>query len=324
MKVLKAALIVIIVFILIVVVGVFLLFAVINHRNENYWKYVETDGEIETKYTPLGLYEVSYLEFDSENENYKKYGVWYPSEMKDTEKTYPLVVMANGTGITASKYKEVFKHLASWGFIVIGNEDENSRSGASSTASLDFMLTLNTDKNSEFYGKIDTENIGIGGHSQGGVGAINAVSKQKNGGTYKAIFTASTTSPYWGQDNIFGSEWRYDLSKITIPCFMIAGTGAADAGTAEDISTTQGQGICPLWAMQENYQSLPNSITKVMARKIGKDHGDMLRHADGYMTAWFMWQLQDDEKAAKAFIGENPELLNNSLYQDQKISIGEK
>ena len=42
------------------------------------------------------------------------------------------------------------------------------------------------------------------------------------------------------------------------------------------------------------------------------------------MTAWFMWQLQKDTEAAKAFIGEAPELLSNSLYQDQKISIGEK
>ena len=39
------------------------------------------------------------------------------------------------------------------------------------------------------------------------------------------------------------------------------------------------------------------------------------------MTAWFMWQLQGDEEAAKAFVGENPEIMNNGLYQDQKINI---
>lgn len=121
-----------------------------------------------------------------------------------------------------------------------------------------------------------------------------------------------------------GSEWRYDLSNINIPCFMVAGTGSTDAGTAEDITLTEGQGICSLWAMQENYQSLPDSITKVMARKIGKDHGDMLRHVDGYMTAWFMWLLKGDEEAAKAFTGDNPEIIGNKLYQDQKINIGEK
>lgn len=320
-KVIKIILFIVLAVIILTIGGCAVILGIINYQNKNYWKYAKTGGDIEAKYTALGSYEVSYLEFDSENETCKKYEVWYPSEMEDTDKAYPLVVMANGTGITASKYKEVFKHLASWGFIVIGNEDENSRSGASSAASLDFMLKLNTDKNNKFYSKIDTENIGIGGHSQGGVGAINAVAEQKNGEVYRAMFAASTTSPYWGQDNIFGSEWRYDLSKINIPCFMVAGTGAADAGTAEDISATEGQGICPLWAMQENYQSLPDSITKVMARKIGKDHGDMLRHADGYMTAWFMWLLQDDEEAAKAFVGENPEIMSNSLYQNQKVNI---
>lgn len=36
--------------------------------------------------------------------------------------------MTNGTLINVSRYKAVFKHLASWGFIVAGNEDSNSHS----------------------------------------------------------------------------------------------------------------------------------------------------------------------------------------------------
>ena len=34
-----------------------------------------------------------------------------------------------------------------------------------------------------------------------------------------------------------------------------------------------------------------------------------------------MWQLQSDEGAAKAFIGDSPELMNNSMYQDQRIDL---
>ena len=34
-----------------------------------------------------------------------------------------------------------------------------------------------------------------------------------------------------------------------------------------------------------------------------------------------MWQLQNDSEAAKVFIGENAELLNNKLYQDQRIDL---
>ena len=47
----------------------------------------------------------------------------------------------------------------------------------------------------------------------------------------------------------------------------------------------------------------------------------MLFRSDGYVTAWFMWKLQDDEEASKAFIGDNPEILNNKFYQDQKITL---
>jgi len=41
--------------------------------------------------------------------------------------------------------------------------------------------------------------------------------------------------------------------------------------------------------------------------------------ADGYVTAWFLWQLQNDQETAEAFAGTDPELLKNQLYQDQKI-----
>ncbi len=46
----------------------------------------------------------------------------------------------------------------------------------------------------------------------------------------------------------------------------------------------------------------------------------MLHYADGYMTAFFMWQLQGDAEAETAFIGETPELLKNGLHQDAKTS----
>ena len=71
--------------------------------------------------------------------------------------------------------------------------------------------------------------------------------------------------------------------------------------------------------MNEMFNKIPAS-DKAMARRIGADHGMMLYTADGYATAWLMWQLQGDQEAAKAFTGDNPELLNNLLYQDQKIN----
>lgn len=317
MNVLKKVLFLVLVIIVLIIAAIIAFFAFLNYQNQHYWKYAKPKGAIETKYTALGPSEVSYMEFEAQGKAWQKYEVWYPSEMQEGT-TYPLVVMANGTGIKASKYKEVFKHLASWGFIVIGNEDEHSRTGESSAAALDFILGLNKDENSGFYGKIDTGSIGIAGHSQGGVGAINAATIQGNGASYKAVFAASATSSALA--GVLGTEWEYDISKLNIPCFLVAGTGNADAGTATQKTDTKGQGICPLWSLNENFHALPDTVDKVMAREVGKDHGDMLRYADGYMTAWFMYYLKGDTEAGKAFFGEDAEILSNENWQDVKVN----
>ena len=46
----------------------------------------------------------------------------------------------------------------------------------------------------------------------------------------------------------------------------------------------------------------------------------MLRYADGYMTAWFMYYLRGDTEAGQAFFGENAEILFNENWQDIKIN----
>ncbi|MCD8040383.1 MAG: alpha/beta hydrolase [Clostridia bacterium] len=284
---------------------------------EGYYENTVTGGDIEAKYTLKGSYEVASTEYDAEDDTVGKYEIWYPAEMETSGKTYPLVVMVNGTGVPASKYEAVFDHLASWGFIVIGNENENPYSGLSSSMSLDFMLELNGDNASVFYGKVDTINIGIGGHSQGGVGTINAVTAQDNGSMYTAMYTASATSKYWTQS----TEWEYDVSGINIPYLMVAGTGYIDAGTAENITVEDEQGICPLYSLKENYNNLSDDVDKVMMRRVDTDHGDMLPMADGYMTAWFMYYLQGDTYAGGAFTGSSAEILSNSVWQDVNKNI---
>ena len=78
------------------------------------------------------------------------------------------------------------------------------------------------------------------------------------------------------------------------------------------------------WAVTgEQLQAIYDDISsdKCMARRCDTAHGEVLYRPDGYVTAWFMWQLQGDEYAAQAFTGDTPELMTNSQYQDQKINI---
>ncbi|TDL69350.1 hypothetical protein E2R58_09305 [Paenibacillus amylolyticus] len=61
---------------------------------------------------------------------------------------------------------------------MVANVDGNLRTGTYSSVSLNFMLRLNENRTSYFYGKIDVDNNGIGGHSQRDVRSKNAVTKQ--------------------------------------------------------------------------------------------------------------------------------------------------
>jgi len=325
MKIIGAALLVIVI---LIIAAVFIVLKVASDRKTNYYKYTETGGEIEAKYTSPGPYAVSYAEYEAEAADYGKYAVWYPSDLKESNNRWPVVVIANGTGSKASSYEEVYKHLASWGFAVIGNDDEQSRTGASTEATLVFLLAENENPDGEFYGKIDTNHIGIAGHSQGGVAVYNAVTNQKHGDMYTAVYATSATSSYHTPilDEEWGGGWSYDVSGITAPTFMTAGTGAFDAGTCDSkdqIPTDENglaQGICPLWSLEENFDTLPNNIAKVIARRTGKDHGDMLHACDGYMTAWFMYWLRNDEEAGKAFFGDKAEIFTNAQWQDVKVT----
>lgn len=71
-KVIKIVLILILAIVILIVGGCTVFFGIIDYQNKHYWKYAQTGGDIEAKYTAFGSYEVAYNEFDSENEAYKK------------------------------------------------------------------------------------------------------------------------------------------------------------------------------------------------------------------------------------------------------------
>lgn len=282
----------------------------------DYYTQTQTGGEIEEIYTAMGEYDVDYAEYPAQDLLIKQYKIWYPSALAGEEgREWPIVVMANGTGVPASRYAPVFRHLASWGFVVIGNEIQNSWSGGASAGALDLLAELNEDPSSLFYHKLDLDNVGSAGHSQGAIGAINAVTAQPNGDSYKALYLASTPSSLYAST----LEWAYDPALIDVPCFMTAGTGLLDAGEAgspEVAEEAQEVSISPLWSQEENYGLIPDSVPKLRARRTGADHAEMLPWPDGYMTAWFMYWLQGDEAAGRAFFGPDAEIVHNPLWQD--------
>ena len=273
---------------------------------ENYYEMVPTGGELEAKYLGRGSYAVEHIAVRSDNTSIKNIYMYYPAELKTSGKEYPLVMVVNGSQTPAKTYLPFFERLASWGFIAVGNDDPQPGTGETASLTLDYVLN-----ESEIRDSVDRTRMGAAGYSQGGAGAINAVTKFDNSSLYAALFTGSAAYPMLARS----MGWTYDPSDIAVSYFMTASTGTSDDMGKPD-SDAEYNGVSPLEALKEIYGTLPDNIAKVRGRCTNAEHGDMQLRTDGYMTAWMLWQLTGDDEAAKVFVGEDAEILKNPNWQD--------
>mgnify|MGYP002801515910 FL=1 len=296
--------------VLILIVGISILLKFLGSRPvvpANYTQDTETGGPIEAKYMATGSHEVSTYE-EPVLQSFSKYTIDYPTELETTDEKYPVIVVCNGSGTPISKYLSVPEHFASWGFIVIGTEEEYDWSGFSAEMCIRHLQKLNDSESigenkNIFYQKVDFDNVGIVGHSQGGVGVLNAITAQKHADIYKTAVILSPTN----KELAHNLEWDYDAALVDTPILLIAGAGGEDD-----------------WVITgEQLQSIYSDIdrNKVMLRRKDTPHNETLYAANGYVTAWFIWHLQDDDEAAKAFAGDNAEIYMNGLYQDQHANL---
>jgi len=303
-----------IIILIVLVVGFLLIKNYIDSQKpwleKDYYTQFQPDLELEKKYAGLGDYEVSGMVVKSGDKTIGNIRIWYPSEMENMQNRYPLIVVVNGSNTAALNYEPYFERLASWGFVVVGNDNRQAGTGISTSQTLDYMLEQNQNPGNLFYEKIDTQNIGIAGYSQGGVGAVRAVTECENSGWYKTIFTGSAAHSYLAQ--MWGG---YDASKVSIPWFMAAAAGKSDDTGATD-AATDWLGVAPLSSLIDNYNAMPDSVFKLRARVAGAEHAEIQMKTGGYMTAWMLYQLQGDEEAGKALTGENAEILRNANWQD--------
>lgn len=275
----------------------------------DYTENVQVGGALEEKYLANGTHSTAYMESYAMM-SFQKYEIFYPADIQETEGKLPVVIFVNGTGIKGSKYPALQKHMASWGFITIATEEEYAWNGFSAEMSVRFLEKLNSseqfnEQNNALYRKIDTENIGITGHSQGGYGVVNAVTDQKHAKNYKAAAILSSDAAFNGND----FQWEADAGLIRTPSLIIGSTGAVDST------------IASLENLKQLFADIPDSVDKVLARRNDADHGQMLYFADGYVTAWFMYYLQGDAEAGRAFFGDDAELYSNALYQDIQTNV---
>lgn len=209
-------------------------------------------------------------------QGFEKYTLFYPSNVADANTTFPVIVVCNGSGTPLSKYPTVAKHFASWGFLVIGTEEAYDWNGFSAEMCVRYLQLLNENetigdetnpRENHFFQKIDLTHMGIVGHSQGGIGVINAITTQVHSSLFKAAVAISPTNKALAQNLL----WDYDATQIRVPTLLLSGAGGGD-----DWVVTGSQ-------LEEIYDAIP--ATKVMLRRKNTTHGKMLYAANGYVTA---------------------------------------
>ena len=103
--------------------------------------------------------------------------VYYPKSLSSSERKYPVIVWANGTGCATSTYDSLLKIFAEAGYIVVADDSVMTADGTEQRDSIDYILDEAKRSGSKFYQKVDTSKIGAVGHSQGGRSAVNAAQK---------------------------------------------------------------------------------------------------------------------------------------------------
>ena len=246
---------------------------------------------IEQKYHADGPYDVGYVRM-------KNLHVFLPETGSDAP--LPMVIMVNGTGLRALYYQPVFEHLASWGIIAVGNNDSNAWSGQSALQTLDAALACHRQEGNVLFKRIDTARIGIAGHSQGALGAINAAAANTQ---FKVLYAASCPQPRLAKR----LNWHCRMGDVRIPTLMACGT--------EQLERL----IAPMDSMRSLAQQWPQDVPLVLGQLIGTEHRFVLHEGDAYMTAWFRYWLCGDTVAQAAFMGENAEMTRNPRWQQKDI-----
>lgn len=272
--------------------------------------FAKSSTPVWDKYSKLGSHKVSTFTFKVSGNDFT-YKVWYPSDIKKMKKT-PVVLYCNGTSSNYIKTPEVVKFMkktASHGFVCLTNTDENTGMGESMNAGLNALIRSNGNKKSIFYKKLNVNNVGISGHSQGASCCINLASKGnfENRTRFKAIYACSLPTVELEKSPF--QNCPYDASLVNIPTLMISGTGATDNAFVSPLKTS----------MRPAFAKIQSEV--VMARIKDVEHPETFMKSYPYMIAWFQYKLRGNKTAKKAFVGKSPEIKRNKKMRDYKRKI---
>lgn len=217
----------------------------------------------------------------------RTYYVYFPENTKSSKKTYPVLSWANGTACQPSMYTGMFTELAKGGYIVIASSETMSADGNAQIDALDFVISLNSNSSSSAYKKVNTKQLGVIGHSQGGRSSVNAAVKDSR---IKCVVS------------IAGSNFLEEAEPNSAPTLFIAGE--------KDMIVSPSKWIQPAYDVAKGpavYASLNGAIHTTCCSNPEK--------YSSYILNWCNAWLKGDAKALATF-SSNGTLASDGNWSD--------
>lgn len=232
--------------------------------------------------------------------DFEAHTVFAPQDLSEfgRKKQLPVVVWGNGACTNSPwEHYKFLNEIASHGFLVIATGhipmEEVPYHGPRSTSeqqiqSVEWAIAQNADKESPFYGRIDTEAIAAAGMSCGGLQTLDNSADPR----FKTLMIMNSglfVNPMGAMPGMPMPE-KEKLQNIKVPVIYIL-------GGEEDIA--YGNGMDDFFRLK----SVP-----AVAANYPVGHGGTYREPHGGeftvpALAWLQWQLQGNEEAAKMFTG---------------------
>ncbi|RKS08189.1 hypothetical protein DFP74_3883 [Nocardiopsis sp. Huas11] len=208
--------------------------------------------------------------------------LYYPRDIADSDRRHPVIVWGNGTFAFPVVYRDLLLHWASHGFVVAAANTPQSNLGISMRAGIDMLERRDADPGSDFHGRIDLDNIGASGHSQGGAASIVV-------GDDPRVDTVLPIQP----------GPLADIDDVDDPVLLLAG---------------QRDSIVFPWLVKAFYNDADH-IPAIYGEVRGADHFTVVGDPGPFAaptTAWFRLHLMGDQAAYPEFFGSDCGICTDS------------
>jgi hypothetical protein len=142
---------------------------------------------------------------------------FYPSNLGANGFLHPILTWGNGSFGTPKQAEYFLRHMASWGFVIVAGEDPMTGPGQTILDAAKYMVAANSDSTSPFFHKLNVNQVGSFGHSQGATGAINAL--LKSNGLIKTVLPIELPAQMYGNSTNF-----FNPANLTGSMFFVDGS----------------------------------------------------------------------------------------------------